>query len=86
MPFNSLTFIWIFLPLTLILFSLLDDKYKKPFLLFAGLVFYSVAGMKYVLLLIAIAFLNFMFGVVIDRMRQTKMRKVFFLVSIIYHG
>lgn len=83
MPFNSLTFIWIFLPLTLILFSLLDDKYKKPFLLFAGLVFYSVAGMKYVLLLIAIAFLNFMFGVVIDRMRQTKMRKVFFLVSII---
>ena len=41
MLFSSMVFLWVFLPIVLIIYTLIDGRFKNAFLLFSSLVFYS---------------------------------------------
>ena len=66
MLFSSLVFLWIFLPLVLILYRLLPGGGKNALLLVASLFFYAWGEPVYILLMLASITLNYLGGLLID--------------------
>lgn len=78
MVFSSLTFLFAFLPVTLIGYFLLPKKAKIAFLLLASLVFYAWGEPLYVLLMIGSIVINWLIGLA---MEKTKRHKKAYLVA-----
>lgn len=70
MVFSSQIFIFLFLPIVLIIYFLLGKKLKNLFLLLSSLVFYIWTGPKYILLLIFTILINYIFGIIIDNYKS----------------
>ncbi len=85
MVFSSQIFIFIFLPLTLIIYYTLgnilsNNIFKNCISLFASLIFYSWGGIKYLPVLCSSIFINYIFGLIIDKLKDKKRFKNFFLL------
>lgn len=78
MVFSSLVFIFLFLPVVLIFYHLLDDRLKNLVLLIASLFFYACGEPKYVFLMIFSIILNYIFGL---KVASNNRRKKFWLIS-----
>ena len=69
MYFSSMTFLWIFLPATLILYFIAEhtknDKAENIVLLVASLIFYAWGEPVYIFLLLFSVLMNYIFGIVI---------------------
>ena len=72
MLFSSLTFLFAFLPATLILYFLAKDKYKNYVLLVASLVFYAWGEPKYIILMLLSIIFNYFIARLIDKKRKNK--------------
>ena len=84
MLFNSYSFIFIFLPLTFLIYFLLNSKglyfYSKTFIALASLVFYSWWNIIYLpLLLLSITF-NFTIGIMLSNKTEKNYKKKLLLV------
>ena len=63
MVFSSLLFVYLFLPLCILVYKLTDGlDNKNTVLIIFSLIFYSWTGPKYLLLLLAMVFINWMAG------------------------
>lgn len=62
MLFSSPVFLFLFLPVVLMVYFLLWTKWKNYFLLFASLVFFAWGGVSYSILILASIVLNYLFG------------------------
>lgn len=81
MLFNSLTFLFIFLPICLLLYFLLPGiKLKNTILLIFSLIFYSFGEPVYVLLMLFSIFISYIFGLLINNGRY---KKFYLIISII---
>ena len=69
MLFSSIPFLYYFLPIVLILYSITPRVLKNTLLLLASLVFYAWGEPKYVFLMIATVALGYIFGLLIDKFR-----------------
>ena len=72
MLFSSLTFLFLFLPLTLILYYLLPDRARNCVLLFASLLFYAWGEPVYILLMLLSILANYFFGLIIGASAHKK--------------
>lgn len=81
MVFSSLTFLFAFLPITLIGYYLLPKKAKIAFLLLASLVFYAWGEPLYVLLMIGSIVINWLIGLGMDKSARHK--KAFLIASVV---
>ncbi len=72
MLFSSITFLFIFLPIALIVYYLVPMRFKNLVLLVASLVFYAWGEPLYVLLLIASVAVNYVIGRQIDARSESK--------------
>lgn len=81
MVFSSLTFLFAFLPITLIGYYVLPKKWKIGFLLLASLVFYAWGEPIYVLLMIGSIAVNWGIGLGMDRSARHK--KAFLVASVV---
>ncbi len=79
MVFSSMIFLWLFLPVVLVLYYFAQDKLRNIFLLIVSLIFYSWGEPKYVLLMVCSIVINWLFGLVIEKYGRKKM----FLVTAI---
>lgn len=70
MLFSSMIFLWIFLPLVMLLYRIVPKPWKNGVLLFASLIFYSWGEPKYVLLLIFSVTCNYFFGRILEEHRH----------------
>jgi len=70
MLFSSITFIYYFLPITIILYFLAPKKYRNIILLISSLIFYFY-GERSPLLIIA-CILNYFFGLLIDKSEKNR--------------
>lgn len=70
MLFSSMIFLWLFLPVVLVVSHLLKIKYQNIFLLLASLFFYAWGEPKYVLLMVFSIGLNWGCGILIDRLAK----------------
>ena len=72
MVFSGLTFLIVFLPITILLYYLLPLKGKNVLLLFASLIFYSWGEPIYILLMLYSILFNYTFGLLLARFREHK--------------
>ena len=70
MLFSSLTFLIIFLPVLLVIYYLIKEKYRNYILLFFSLIFYSWGEPKYILLMIISIIINYIMALLIDKFRK----------------
>lgn len=77
MVFSSLFFIFFFLPVSLIAYYLVDDKYKNVVLLISSLFFYAWGGPRYLLLLVGESYVSYFCA---RRIAEVKSHKKFWLV------
>ncbi len=67
MLFSSLTFLYLFLPLTLLGYYLFNSRFKNYWLLFTSLVFFAWGGVSFTFILLFSIILNYFFGLQIQK-------------------
>lgn len=75
MLFASTVFIFVFLPVVLLLYYTVFRKWRmgqNVMLLIASLIFYAWGEPKYVLIMIASIIVNYALGLLVDKVRQRK--------------
>ena len=85
MYFSSMTFLWVFLPVTLLLYMILE-KFGKNLcgnfvLLLASLIFYAWGEPVYILLLLFSVLLNYVFGLLLGK-QEVRYRKVILALGV----
>lgn len=82
MVFSSLIFLYAFLPLSLLAYALCRSlKAKNVCLLFFSLIFYTWGEPKYILLLLAMSFFDWLLALQIQRTEKTEKKKRKLLVT-----
>ena len=82
MIFSSVTFLFLFLPITLLLYYLVPQKAKNTVLLLASLLFYAWGEPVYVILMLYSILLNYGMGLLMDRVPRAKKEILAFTVII----
>lgn len=80
MIFSSLTFIFVFLPIFLLAYFIAPTKIKNLVLLIFSLLFYSWGEPIYILLLLLSSVVDFSNGYFINKFKDNKRKKKFFLI------
>lgn len=84
MLFSSLTFLFAFLPITLVLYFLAKDKYKNYILLVASLIFYAWGEPKYVVLMLLSIVINYYLAILIHQKRKKlKIKKLLLILTVV---
>ncbi|XMB86103.1 MBOAT family O-acyltransferase [Mycoplasmatota bacterium WC44] len=83
MLFSSISFLFYFLPVILILYFTVPKKYKNFVLLIGSLFFYSFGEPKYVVLLLFSTTVDYIHGIIIDNNRGNKKAKMALISSIV---
>lgn len=83
MLFNSMVFLWIFIPISILLYFMVDDKYKNLILVFLSIIFYAWGEPTYVVLLVASVVINYILTILMDKQIEKNKRKVYFIIAII---
>lgn len=83
MVFSSLEFIFGFLPLFLIVYYCMKDKYKNVILFAGSLIFYAIGEPIYVLLMILSVIVNYYGGILIDK-KEGRARKAVLTLFLSY--
>lgn len=82
MLFSSVTFIYYFLPILLLIYFITKDKYKNLVLLIFSIIFYLLGETKYIFILILSCILNYIFG---KKIYTSKNKKTWLIISLIYN-
>ena len=82
MLFSSIPFLYAFLPLTATLYFAAPKKLKNGVLLLFSLVFYGWGEPKYLLLMLFSITQGYIFGLLIERTRESRRSKVFLTASV----
>ncbi len=86
MLFSSLFFIFIFLPIFLLLYYIVPFKYKNYILLIFSLIFYAWGEPKYILLLILVALINYISGLLINKNKKKVILVICIILNIVLLG
>ncbi len=85
MLFTSTVFIFLFLPLLMLVYFLIADEFKNIILLLASLFFYAWGEPTYVVLMIASICANYVFGLLIDKFRNQKLAILTVAITVIFN-
>ena len=83
MLFSSISFLYYFLPITLILYFVSKDEYKNIILLLASLFFYFYGEPKYTVLMLISAFSAYIHGILIEKFREKGYSKLFLVSGLV---
>ncbi|MBR2069326.1 MAG: MBOAT family protein [Candidatus Gastranaerophilales bacterium] len=72
MLFSSMTFIYLFLPVVLVLYFVLKPKYRNYVLLLASIIFYAWGEPKYVVIMFLTILINYFGAILIDKFHKYK--------------
>lgn len=82
MLFSSISFLYCFLPVVLILYYIAPGMLKNTVLLAASLFFYAWGEPVYVVLMAVTVALGYVFGLLLEKFRETKAAKPLLFVSV----
>jgi alginate O-acetyltransferase complex protein AlgI len=85
MEFSSLIFLFLFLPVFLLLFVILKKEAHNAFLLMASLVFYLWGEGEFVLLLLVSIVVNYFLGLLVDRIEGKTLKKILFIAAVVFN-
>lgn len=82
MLFSSISFLYYFLPCVIIAYFILPFKLKNLVLFLSSMVFYFYGEPKYIILMLSTILVSYIFGLLIYKFRETKLKKVFFVSAV----
>ena len=82
MVFSSITFLYYFLPIVLLIYFIVPSKFRNLVLLISSLFFYSYGEPRYILVLLFSVVFNYYMGKLISK-KNSKYRKVLFISDMI---
>lgn len=82
MVFSSLIFVFLFLPVTVIGYYVLGKRFQNIFLLYASLFFYAWGEPVYLLLMLLSISVNYMIGLMMDKMIQ---RRAVLMIGLLFN-
>jgi alginate O-acetyltransferase complex protein AlgI len=86
MVFSSITFIFIFLPIFILLYYVAPFKFKNPLLFIGSLIFYSIGEPYYLFLIICSITVNYFVGRLIGHFdKKPKIRVLILVIDLIYN-
>ncbi len=88
MVFSSAVFLFIFLPVTLLGYYLLDRRFKNYFLLIVSLFFYAWGEPKFVFVMMGSIFINYLAALGVDKFKRReseKLAKLTLTLSVIFN-
>ncbi|MEG2457311.1 MAG: MBOAT family O-acyltransferase [Bacilli bacterium] len=83
MVFSSITFIYFFLSILLLVYFLAPKKYKNIVLLLFSLLFYFYGEADYLWLLILSCLINYTFAILIDKTNKINLKKILLTLCVI---
>ena len=83
MVFSSITFLFYFLPIVLLIYYIMPKKYKNVIILIASLLFYFFGEPVYILLMIFSIIITYVFGLLIDKYKNTENSKIFLILFLV---
>lgn len=83
MIFSSLIFLYVFLPLTLILYYFLPKKFRNFLILIASLVFYGWGEPTYIFLMLISIFIEYIGAIYIEKFRKNKEKSRAILITVL---
>ena len=84
MVFSSLTFLYIFLPVTMVIYYIVPKQLRNLFILISGLFFYAWGEPIYVFVLIASTMIDYFAGLVIYKAGDRQaLRKLALIISMV---
>lgn len=84
MVFSSLVFLYYFVPIVMLLYFIIPDKYRNFLIFVSGLFFYAWGEPKYFIIMIISTAIDYTAGLMIDKFdKSPKKRTIFLLVSVI---
>ena len=83
MLFSSITFLYYFLPLVLVVYFLVPKNFKNAWLFISSLFFYAWGEPKCVFLMVATVLLNYIFGILIEKTTSDKLKKLYLAFSVV---
>lgn len=87
MLFCSLSFLFIFLPICLILYYVVSNRWKNIILLLFSILFYLWGEPKFIIPLLLINYISYILGLLIDyfdNKKKYKYKKIIFILSIVF--
>lgn len=88
MPFTSATFLFVFLPLTIILYYIFNcfgnKKLTNSLLIFFSLSFYMISGLRPMIYLILFVIIIYLSGKILEYINSKVMKKSFFILSLLF--
>ena len=82
MLFSSISFIYYFLPCVIIAYFIMPKRFRNFILFLSSMIFYFYGEPKYVLLMLFTIFTAYVGGLLIEKYKDTKLKKVFFIGTI----
>lgn len=86
MAFNSLLFIFFFLPIFLLLFYVVPKKCKIYVLLLFSIIFYYFSGLFNLIILLAVTLFNYLYSFVINKYRNKFVLIINLLINLVVLG
>jgi alginate O-acetyltransferase complex protein AlgI len=83
MTFSSIVFLVYFLPVFILLYHLVPDKFKNAVILVASIYFYSWGGPKFIFVILATTFLDFFLVKTMHRQKTKAGKNKFLVVSLL---
>lgn len=84
MVFSSLTFMFVFLPIVLLLYYIVPKKFKNLFIFISGLVFYAWGEPIYVVVMIISTMIDYFAGLIMNHFEGKKIpRRICLIVSVV---
>ena len=80
MVFSSIVFLYIFLPIMLLLYFIVPSKFKNAIMILASLVFFAWGEIRYIFIMLVLAVMDFICGKKITKYQNQKKKKFFFLM------
>ncbi len=82
MVFSGITFLVYFLPVFLLLYHLVPNKYKNAVILLGSIYFYSWGGPKFVFVILGTTFLDFFLVNKMDQQKTQSAKKKYLIISL----
>lgn len=86
MVFSSLEFLFVFLPIFLVLYYCVSEQYRNGLLFAGSILFYGLGEPTYLFLILYSVLVNYLFGLLISRcMNYPVRKKLLLLLSLLYN-
>ncbi len=83
MVFSSISFLFYFIPVTVLLYYMVSDKLKNTVLLLSSIVFYAWGEPRYLIVMTVMILQGYFFGICIEKYSGSRYSKAALMVSVI---